>query len=1027
MASYTNFQSDNAKYSRNRSNYNPAVNPSVKAKGEKEQSHLMENLDRYIEFLAWARWYIDLFLDLIRPKKGGINLHTDQRTFIRASSRFYSMYGVFPRGWSKCVTKDTLLFTNDGIKEIGDYFESHTTNFEYHHRINSLDVVNRFGELERVSRVFNGGFKDTKKVSTEFNYNIEGTPNHPLLSIDNNGDIRWTNIEDLRVGDYLVISRNNNVWGNKEDIDVNNLLREWLEGLPKQSSSHIKYQDMPTKINDDIALLFGYLIGDGCLTRDDKILFSNIDTDIINNYTRIIESYFGLKTNKVKDNKSDYVIYSKYLRKYLELQGLDYNTSHYKEVPQCILSRSKSINSNFLKGLFDTDGTVESNRVSFTTASEKLSKQVQFMLLNFGIISSRRLNVNKNEQSHWTVSITGANINMFAEEVGFTSQRKSQKLTSILNIERNTNKDIIPFQNERVSRFYQDVKSSNPNLYDKLYHVMKGNNNLSYDKLDYMLNLNDANCSAEYLYLKELKEMNYFFAKIENIEDSQNYVFDFSLPKTHSFVSNGIISHNTFLEVLTMYAMCVLYPGMEFALTAQTKENAGELLKDKHSDIIKKYPWFKNEIIDTRFSKSDAEVIFLNNSRIDILANSQTSKGQRRHAIMIEESALLDDFTFQDALFPIVEHGRLTVGEKGMRNPEELDQKVNFYTTAGYRGSSEFERNLRMKENMINLNGEIILGSDWHLGCWYGRGSTKKQIMKKKDEMSPIAFAQNYESKWVGSASNALVDIKKILQLRTLTTPETKGDGISEYYLSMDVARSEKTSNNQSSIAVLKVLRDKTTTRVSKMQLVNIIYVPNTFSFTAQAIVLKRVKYIYNAKMVSVDINGLGKGIWEELFKEHTDPMTSQKYPCWDSINTDDKPENPSDSDRCLFGMTSQGLQTDIIVSFMDVVEGEKLELLTKHPEAYHLQDKEYIENVVSPMQQTDFLVDEIANIQLEHLNNGRLALKQTTKRVDKDRLMALMYGVYYILRYENNPIKETENIDLSQLTAVFKKPNIYS
>lgn len=482
----------------------------------------------------------------------------------------------------------------------------------------------------------------------------------------------------------------------------------------------------------------------------------------------------------------------------------------------------------------------------------------------------------------------------------------------------------------------------------------------------------------------------------------------------------------TFNEVAVMFVTAVAFPNIELSLTAQTKENAADLLKDKYRDIIKKYPWFKNEIFDTRFSKGDAEITFINGSKIDTLANSQSSKGQRRAQIKIEESNLLNNEVYMDALAPIVEHGRLTVGS-GMKNPEELDQKISFFTTSGYRGSDEFERNLRIKEDMINLEGKIVLGSSWQLGCWYGRGSTVNQILQKKKDNSPIAFAMNYESKWVGSISNALVDIKKVLSLRTLSKPEVVGDGKSEYYLSMDVARSEKTSNNQSSIAVLKTIRDDKTFRVRKIQLVNLIYIPNTFNFTAQAIVLKRVKYLYNAKMVSVDINGLGKGIWEELFKEHIDPLTNQSYPCWDSINTEDKPENMNGVDKCLFGMTSQGLQTDIIVSFMDAVESEKLELLTKHSESYHLDDKDYVENVVNPMVQTDFLIEEISNIQLEHQSNGKLGIKQVTKRVDKDRLMAVMYGIYYIMRYENNVIQEVEEFDLSQLLTVFKQPNIRS
>jgi ribonucleoside-diphosphate reductase alpha chain len=265
----------------------------------------------------------------------------------------------------------------------------------------------------------------------------------------------------------------------------------------------------------------------------------------------------------------------------------------------------------------------------------------------------------------------------------------------------------------------------------------------------------------------------------------------------------------TFNEEITMFIACVFFPSIEFSLTAQTKENAAELLKDKYNDILKKYPWFKNEIFDSKFSKNDAEIKFVNGSRIDVLANSSTSKGQRRNVIMIEESALIDDFTFQDSLFPIVEHGRLTVGKLGILNPEELSQKVNFYTTAGFRGSDEFNRSIRMIDDMINLQGKIVIGSDWHLGCWYGRGSTKQQILDKKKNMSPIAFAQNYESKWVGSVDGALVDINKLINLRTLSEAKIKANSDEEFYLGVDVARSLDTSNNQSSVAVVQVIRDK--------------------------------------------------------------------------------------------------------------------------------------------------------------------------------------------------------------------------
>jgi len=477
----------------------------------------------------------------------------------------------------------------------------------------------------------------------------------------------------------------------------------------------------------------------------------------------------------------------------------------------------------------------------------------------------------------------------------------------------------------------------------------------------------------------------------------------------------------TFNEEIVMFIACVFFPGIEFALTAQTKENAAELLKDKYNDILKKYPWFKNEIYDAHFSKSDAEIKFINNSKIDILANSSTSKGQRRNVIMIEESALLDDFTFQDALFPIVEHGRLTAGPLSIINPEELNQKVNFFTTAGFRGSDEFSRSIRMKDDMINLEGKMVMGSDWHLGCWYGRGSTKKQILDKKKNMSPIAFAQNYESKWCGSSDGALVDITKLLKLRTLTSSELICDGKSDYYVSMDVARSQKSSNNQSSIAVIKVKRNKEE-RIINIQLVNLINLKQGLNFTGQAIEFKRIKNLYKARKAIADENGLGKGLIDELLKEQIDPITKEVLACWDTINNDNEPDVKG-AEKCLYALHSQGINSDIIVNFIDVIEGGKLQLLDKHQDNnYSISNESYINDVVLPKVQTDLFIEEVANLKIKHLQGGKLSIEQVTKSVDKDRFFAVAYGLWYIKNFEDKAKKFATNISPSSYFAIANK-----
>lgn len=58
MPSYSNFQSDNAKYTNihNRNTHNPEFNPTVSAMGNSELSSFEKNLNKYIDFASWLNW-----------------------------------------------------------------------------------------------------------------------------------------------------------------------------------------------------------------------------------------------------------------------------------------------------------------------------------------------------------------------------------------------------------------------------------------------------------------------------------------------------------------------------------------------------------------------------------------------------------------------------------------------------------------------------------------------------------------------------------------------------------------------------------------------------------------------------------------------------------------------------------------------------------------------------------------------------------------------------------------------------------
>ena len=482
----------------------------------------------------------------------------------------------------------------------------------------------------------------------------------------------------------------------------------------------------------------------------------------------------------------------------------------------------------------------------------------------------------------------------------------------------------------------------------------------------------------------------------------------------------------TYTEVLDDFIVAILNPNITLSVTAQTRENAAALLQDKTNEILTHYPLLENEIEYKRFSKNDAIIKMKNGATITNLANAQTSKGRRRHRIKIEESALLNNALFEDALAPIVEVPRTTSGSLALVDPEEMNFQIHFFTTSGYRGSDEFARSVRMVNGMRNLTGDIVLGSSWRLPCYYGRGSSKTQILKKKRNSNPIFFAQNYEQKWVGCADNALVDVNKLMATRTLEEPILEAQReTDEYYIGVDVARSENTNNNQSAIVVIKVIRNPVNKRVAELQVVNVLGVTNKMNFKNQACMIKKLKNQYHAKMVIVDGNGLGSGLVDQLLLDSYDEITGNYIGCFDTINTDNKPENPN-AEKCLFDMKAQGYQTKVVSYFINAVDSGMLKMLIRKQEQdFTDKEREFYDRNVLPFVNTELLFMEIANLKLKVMAGNNLTVEKVVKKIDKDKFSALSYCIFYILEFTNQE-RIRPSFDPSALASLSRKPKLY-
>ena len=467
-------------------------------------------------------------------------------------------------------------------------------------------------------------------------------------------------------------------------------------------------------------------------------------------------------------------------------------------------------------------------------------------------------------------------------------------------------------------------------------------------------------------------------------------------------------SGKTLSAIMAAFHTCIFYPTVMVALTAQTRENSAKLIKEKLDELLLAFPLLEKEIVRKTISKEIVEITFANGSKLVNLANNQSVKGSHVQRGFMDEDNLTDEETFHDALEPVFTTvKRRTVGKHCVVDPYEMNGQINFLTSAGYKNSSAYFRCLSHFENMINLKGEMCLGASWRLPNFFGMGISKAEAAKKKQETSISAFEMNYEATWTGATDGALVSINKLMECRTLQKPELVGNPMYEYVLGVDVARSDNKDNNETSVAVLKVVR-RGNGKIKEVHLVNLINISGTLNFEAQSIEVKRIKNRYNAVAVVVDDNGLGRAMVDCLLTEQVDPLTGESLGCYATKNSDREPEVPN-SPPIVFCYLAQKYDNRSIPIFIDAVGSGKLRLLEKHiANEQDLIDENSAERNL-PFISTDLFMEEVSNLQLITLNNGSLSIGRVEKKLNKDRFSAVQYGLWYVLTYMETSLVSTK------------------
>ena len=479
----------------------------------------------------------------------------------------------------------------------------------------------------------------------------------------------------------------------------------------------------------------------------------------------------------------------------------------------------------------------------------------------------------------------------------------------------------------------------------------------------------------------------------------------------------------TLIEILSVYLAAILYPESTWSMSAQTLEASAGFFSDKHADICRFYPIIEQEIEKCRITDNFVEIKFKSGSVITNMTNNGTAKGMRRNGCTFEECALMDFTKYQDNTEPITsEPYKSQLKYMSTVDPYACN-KQTFVTTAYYKNDAyEFCR--QMVIDKANCKNSFVFGASYILPAKFKRNRDVEEVEALRDKVGDLMFNFNYRSRWAVSNGQCIVDVDKLKECQTLTKVELSAQRDGEYYVSIDVARSAKDSNNASAIAVLKVRRDSRG-KVREIQAPYIAKLPNGLNFKQQAIICKQICYLFNPQALVVDINGLGKGLMDYLLDENIMDNGTVLEP-YDMLNTDYRSDFRN-AKRIVYGIEAQSNNTEMITNFINVVETKTLRLLEPFDvnKALDIPDNDYLANEILPSLRTENFISEVQNLTVEQIpGSGKLKIGQLV-RADKDIFSAVEMGSWYIMKFKNNGYEEEEEDFASVFGNMIRQPVI--
>jgi DNA gyrase subunit A len=421
-----------------------------------------------------------------------------------------------------CVTGDTRVRTSSGTVRIDAISPGANANSD---TPVDLEVLDRLGRPVHASVLFHSGEHPTLRLLTTEGYELTGTANHPVLCLVDMAGVpllMWKLLEEIRPGERVLLHRAN---GTSE------------ETLGDAARS--------------MALLAGAFVSEGWF-GDRRAGFNNVDKHffdaVVAAYDQIVGGprYVSSRTIASGSLCHELDVQNLALIRESPLAELEGLASEHKRVPEVVWSAGTAFKRTFLQALFEGDGSCSllprnTIQISYSTRSSGLARDVQQLLLEFGVIAR----LSRSMRGEIKVVITNRrDARLFAERVGFfgVKQRKLERALATIPLKSRA------LSHDHVPHVAGYIRSEGGSTYAERDWLRRHN----VDRIERWERSSTA--IMERITTQEVRDVvaplvtgDYYYAEVASVADAGiQPVYSLRVDTDdHSFLTNGFVSHNT--------------------------------------------------------------------------------------------------------------------------------------------------------------------------------------------------------------------------------------------------------------------------------------------------------------------------------------------------------------------------------------------------------------------------------------------------------------------------------------------------